>query len=65
MLKKDSADRLMPPQTAGMSYYSVAAEIASFCADLLVKLRDFNRRCSLAIPADNGSECAPVVRGGA
>jgi hypothetical protein len=33
---KDSADRLMPPQAAGMSCYSMAEEITPVCADYLV-----------------------------
>ena len=33
------ADRLLPPQVAEMSCYSVAEEITSVCADYLVELR--------------------------
>ena len=39
--RKDSADRLMPPQAAGMSCYSVAEEITPVRADFLVELRGF------------------------
>jgi hypothetical protein len=34
--RNDPADRLPPPQAAGMSCYSVAEEITSICADFLV-----------------------------
>ena len=37
--RKASADRLMPPQAAGMSRYSAAEEITSICADFPVELR--------------------------
>jgi hypothetical protein len=37
--RNDPADRLPPPQAAGMSCYSVAEEITSICADFLVELR--------------------------
>ena len=39
--RKDSADRLMPPQAAGMSCYSVAEEIMPGRPDFLVELRGF------------------------
>ena len=35
------ADRLLPPQVAEMSCYSVAEEITSVCADFLVERRGF------------------------
>jgi hypothetical protein len=52
--RKDLADRLMPPHSAGMSCYSVAEEITSVRADFLVELRGFEpptsdlRRCGHA-----------------
>ena len=39
--RNDPADRLPPPQAAGMSCYSVAEEISSICADFLVERRGF------------------------
>ena len=51
--RKDSADRLLPPQAAGMSCYSVAEEITSICADFLVAdavLR--NRSPTVEFPAN-------------
>jgi site-specific DNA recombinase len=39
--RKDSTDRLTPPQAAGMSCYSVAEEIIPGRADFLVELRGF------------------------
>src|ERR1700734_2128045 len=38
---KDPADRLLPPQAAGMSCYSVAEEIMPGRADFLVEQRGF------------------------
>ena len=38
---KDSADRLMRPQAAGMWRYFVAEEITPICADFLVERRGF------------------------
>ena len=42
----DVADRLLPPQAAGMSCYSADEEITSICADFLVELRGFKPRCA-------------------
>jgi hypothetical protein len=39
--RKASADRLIPPQTAKMSRYSVAEEITPVRADFLVERRGF------------------------
>jgi len=39
--RKDSVDRLLPPQAAGMSCYSVAEEIMPGRADFLVERRGF------------------------
>jgi site-specific DNA recombinase len=44
----DLADRLLPPQAAGMSCCSAGLEITSICADFLVELRGFEPLTSLA-----------------
>jgi hypothetical protein len=37
----DLADRLLPPQPAGMSRYPADEEVTSVCADFLVERRGF------------------------
>jgi hypothetical protein len=55
---KDSADRLMPPQAAGMSCYSVAEEITPVCADFVVERRGFE-------PVTSAARVATLVDGAA
>jgi hypothetical protein len=50
--RKDSVDRLPPPQAAGMSCYSVAEEITSICADFVVELRGFEPMAIAGVGSD-------------
>jgi len=66
--RKDSTDRLMPPQAAGMSCYSVAEEITSICADYLVELRGFEPMANAGTVRSRAirlfaSHCAQSARG--
>jgi hypothetical protein len=65
--RKDSADRLTPPQAAGMSCYSVAEEIIPGRADFLVELRGFEpcafeSKAQLVVPEKNCNSRCFLIR---
>ena len=63
MSRRDVADRLLPPQAAGMSCFSADEEITSICADFLVELRGFKPRCARGCLAAREPEPPAAGRG--
>src|SRR5208282_4055612 len=59
--RKHPADRLLPPQAAGMSCYSVAEEIMPGRADFLVERDGFEPEISLTVLPRTQSETPRTV----